>query len=50
MASPIDVARCDDRLMACPPTCGAAAAMVCSAEAFASRHGLDRSVRIAPRP
>ena len=34
------------RLMACPPTCGAAAAIVCS-EAFAQRHGLDRSVRIA---
>ncbi|MDM0014506.1 lipid-transfer protein [Variovorax sp. J22P168] len=34
------------RLMACPPTCGAAAAIVCS-EAFAERHGLDRSVRIA---
>ena len=33
------------RLMACPPTCGAAAAIVCSAE-FAQRHGLDRSVRI----
>ena len=33
------------RLMACPPTCGAAAAVLCS-EAFASRHGLDRSVRI----
>ncbi len=33
------------RLMACPPTCGAAAAIVCS-DAFASRHGLDRSVRI----
>uniref|UniRef100_UPI0035ADBEE6 lipid-transfer protein n=1 Tax=Hylemonella sp. TaxID=2066020 RepID=UPI0035ADBEE6 len=33
------------RLMACPPTCGAAAAIVCS-EAFAQRHGLDRSVRI----
>lgn len=33
------------RLMACPPTCGAAAAIVCT-EAFASRHGLDRSVRI----
>ena len=33
------------RLMACPPTCGAAAAIVCSA-AFADRHGLDRSVRI----
>ena len=33
------------RLMACPPTCGAAAAVVCSA-AFAQRHGLDQSVRI----
>ncbi len=33
------------RLMACPPTCGAAAAVVCSA-AFAQKHGLDRSVRI----
>jgi acetyl-CoA acetyltransferase len=33
------------RLMACPPTCGGAAAIVCS-EAFAQRHGLDRSVRI----
>ncbi|MDM0016117.1 lipid-transfer protein [Variovorax saccharolyticus] len=33
------------RLMACPPTCGAAAAIVCS-EAFAGRHGLHRGVRI----
>lgn len=33
------------RLMACPPTCGGAAAIVCS-EAFAQRHDLDRSVRI----
>ena len=33
------------RLMACPPTCGAAAAIVCSDE-FAKAHGLDRSVRI----
>ena len=33
------------RLMACPPTCGAAAAIVCSAD-FAQAHGLDRSVRI----
>ncbi len=33
------------RLMACPPTCGAAAAIVCS-DAFAQRHGLDRTVRI----
>jgi acetyl-CoA acetyltransferase len=33
------------RLMACPPTCGAAAAIVCSPE-FAAKHGLDRRVRI----
>jgi len=33
------------RLMACPPTCGAAAAIVCT-EAFAQKHNLDRSVRI----
>ncbi|MBI5257767.1 MAG: lipid-transfer protein [Burkholderiales bacterium] len=34
------------RLQCCPPTCGAAAALVCS-EDFARRHGLDRRVRIA---
>lgn len=33
------------RLMACPPTCGAAAAILCS-ESFAQRHNLDRTVRI----
>jgi acetyl-CoA acetyltransferase len=33
------------RLMACPPTCGAAAAIVCSLD-FAKRHGLNSSVRI----
>ena len=33
------------KLMACPPTCGSAAAVVCSAE-FAAKHGLSRSVRI----
>jgi acetyl-CoA acetyltransferase len=33
------------RLMACPPTCGAAAAVLCS-EAFAQQHGLSRQVRI----
>jgi acetyl-CoA acetyltransferase len=33
------------RLMACPPTCGAAAAIVCS-EAFAKAHGLNQQVRI----
>ncbi|RDI23545.1 acetyl-CoA acetyltransferase [Pseudacidovorax intermedius] len=34
------------RLMACPPTCGAAAAVVCS-ERFARTRGLDGRVRIA---
>jgi acetyl-CoA acetyltransferase len=34
------------RLMACPPTCGAAAAILCS-EDFAQRHGLDASVHIS---
>lgn len=34
------------RLQCCPPTCGAAAAVLCS-EDFARRHGLDRRVRIA---
>jgi acetyl-CoA acetyltransferase len=31
------------RLMCCPPTCGAAAAVVCSAD-FARRHGVEASV------
>jgi acetyl-CoA acetyltransferase len=34
------------RLMACPPTCGAAAAVLCS-EAYAKKHGLDARVWIA---
>lgn len=34
------------RSMACPPTCGAAAALLVSAE-FARRHGLNPAVRIA---
>ena len=34
------------KLMACPPTRGAAAAIVCS-KTFADKHGLDSSVRIA---
>lgn len=34
------------RLQCCPPTCGAAAAILCSPE-FAKRHGLDRGVIIA---
>ena len=33
------------RLMACPPTCGAAAAILCSVD-FARRNGVDASVRI----
>lgn len=33
------------RLMACPPTCGAAAAVLCSRE-YARKHGLDASVAI----
>ena len=33
------------RLMACPPTCGAAAAIICN-DAFAQRLGLSRQVRI----
>lgn len=33
------------RLMACPPTCGSAAAIVCS-PAFAQKHGLNTTVRI----
>lgn len=34
------------RLQCCPPTCGGAAAVLCS-PAFARRHGLDLRVRIA---
>ncbi len=34
------------RFQCCPPTCGAAAAIVCSPE-FAKKHGLDMSVVIA---
>jgi acetyl-CoA acetyltransferase len=34
------------RLMACPPTCGAAAAIVCSEE-FAARHGITNAIEIA---
>lgn len=45
MASPM---MCDPvtRLQCCPPTCGAAAAVLCSAD-FAHRHGLHTSVLIA---
>ncbi len=46
MASPVLIAGVMTRLMACPPTCGAAAAVLVS-EAFAVKHGLSRAVRIA---
>lgn len=45
MASPTLWPGVMTRLMACPPTCGAAAAILCSEE-FATRHGLDLTVRI----
>lgn len=45
MASPV-VFEPLTRYQCCPPTCGAAAAIVCSEE-FAKRHGLDRRVVIA---
>lgn len=45
LASPVMWPGVMTKLMACPPTCGAAAALICS-EDFATRHGLDRSVRI----
>lgn len=45
MASPV-VFEPLTRYQCCPPTCGAAAAVVCSEE-FAKRHGLDRRVVIA---
>ncbi|CAN5242502.1 lipid-transfer protein [soil metagenome] len=45
MASPMMWPGVLTRLMACPPTCGSAAAIVCSAD-FAIAHGLNRSVRI----
>lgn len=44
MASPVLIGPMT-RLMACPPTCGAAAAIVCS-EKFAKKHGLDSRVKI----
>ncbi|MBS0446016.1 MAG: lipid-transfer protein [Proteobacteria bacterium] len=45
MASPMIWPGVMTRLMACPPTCGAAAALLVS-ESFAQRHGLDAGVRI----
>jgi len=46
MAAPMMWEGVMTRLMACPPTCGAAAAVICS-EAYAKKHGLNRQVRIA---
>ncbi|MBO9648567.1 MAG: lipid-transfer protein [Variovorax sp.] len=45
MAAPVMWPGVMTRLMACPPTCGAAAAIICS-EAFAKAHNLDRGVRV----
>jgi acetyl-CoA acetyltransferase len=45
LASPVLWPGVLTRLMACPPTCGAAAAILCSDE-FARRNSLDRRVRI----
>ncbi len=46
MASPVLMPGVMTRLMACPPTCGAAAAVVVS-EDFAKRHGIAPRVTIA---
>ncbi len=46
MASPMVIPGVMTRLMACPPTCGAAAAVLVSEE-FAKRRGLSRKVSIA---
>lgn len=45
MASPLMWPGVMTRLMACPPTCGAAAAIICS-DNFAKANKLDRRVRI----
>lgn len=45
LAAPVMWPEVMTRLMACPPTCGAAAAILCS-PAFARKHGLNASVRI----
>jgi acetyl-CoA acetyltransferase len=46
LASPALMPGAMTRLMACPPTCGAAAAVLVSAD-FARRHGIDARVTIA---
>lgn len=45
MAAPVVYMDYLTRLMCCPPTCGAGAAIVCS-ESFAKRHGIENAVRI----
>jgi acetyl-CoA acetyltransferase len=45
MADPVVWPGVMTRLMACPPTCGAAAAIICS-EAFAKKHNLRTDVQI----
>lgn len=45
MAAPVVMPGVMTRLMACPPTCGAAAAVLVSGE-YARRHGLSATVRI----
>ena len=45
MASPVMYMDYLTRLMCCPPTCGAGAAIICSAE-FARKHGIDQGVEI----
>jgi acetyl-CoA acetyltransferase len=45
LASPVLWEGVMTRLMACPPTCGAAATILCS-EAFARRHGISTKVHI----
>ncbi len=49
MAAPVMWPGVMTRLMACPPTCGAAAAIVCSAR-FAERHGLTVACASRRRP
>ena len=46
LASPVIWPGVMTRPMACPPTCGAAAAIICT-EAFAKKHNIQRQVRIA---
>lgn len=46
LASPVMWDGVMTRLMACPPTCGGAAALLVS-ERFAKKHGIDTKVRVA---